>query len=70
MQWASLPKQRTVVGTLTDIHRRASEAGLGLPALTIVGEVVRLRDNLRWFDTKPLFGRRIIVTRAVPHINR
>jgi uroporphyrinogen III methyltransferase / synthase len=65
VQWASLPKQRTVVGTLTDIHRRASEAGLGLPALTIVGEVVRLRDNLRWFDTKPLFGKRIIVTRAV-----
>jgi uroporphyrinogen III methyltransferase/synthase len=65
VQWASLPKQRTVVGTLADIHTRASEAGLGLPALTIVGEVVRLRDNLRWFDTKPLFGKRIIVTRAV-----
>jgi uroporphyrinogen III methyltransferase/synthase len=65
VQWASLPKQRTVTGTLTDIHRRASEAGLGLPALTIVGDVVRLRDNLRWFDTKPLFGKRILVTRAV-----
>jgi uroporphyrinogen III methyltransferase/synthase len=65
VQWASLPKQRTVVGTLADIHRRASEAGLGLPALTIVGEVVRLRENLRWFDTKPLFGKRILVTRAV-----
>jgi uroporphyrinogen III methyltransferase/synthase len=36
-----------------------------LPALTIVGDVVRLRDNLRWFDTKPLFGRRILVTRAI-----
>ena len=65
VQWASLPKQRTVTGTLSDIHRRASEAGLGPPALTIVGEVVRLRDNLRWFDTKPLFGKRILVTRAV-----
>ena len=65
VQWASLPTQRTVTGTLSDIHRRASKAGLGLPALTIVGEVVRLRDNLRWFDTKPLFGKRIIVTRAV-----
>jgi uroporphyrinogen III methyltransferase/synthase len=64
VQWASLPKQRTVVGTLSDIHRRASKAGLGLPALTIVGDVVRLRDNLRWFDTKPLFGKRILVTRA------
>ena len=65
VQWASLPKQRTVVGTVADIHRRASAAVMGLPALTIVGEVVRLRDNLRWFDTKPLFGKRIVVTRAV-----
>ena len=65
VQWASLPRQRTVVGTLADIHSRASEAGLGLPALTIVGEVVRLRDSLRWFDTKPLFGKRVLVTRAV-----
>jgi len=65
VQWASLPQQRTVVGTLADIHQRASEAGLGLPALTIVGEVVHLRSNLRWFDTKPLFGKRIVVTRAV-----
>jgi uroporphyrinogen III methyltransferase/synthase len=65
VQWASLPKQRTVVGTVGDIHQRVVEAGLGLPALTIVGDVVRLRDNLRWFDTKPLFGKRVLVTRAV-----
>jgi len=65
IQWASLPTQRTVVGTLADIHRRVSEAGLGMPALTIVGNVVRLRENLRWFDTKPLFGKRIVVTRSV-----
>jgi uroporphyrinogen III methyltransferase/synthase len=65
VQWASLPKQRTVTGTLANIHERAAGAGLGLPALTIVGDVVRLRDKLRWFDTKPLFGKRILVTRAV-----
>ncbi len=65
IHWASLPKQRTVVGTLSNIYELASEAGLGLPALTIVGEVVRLRESLRWFDTKPLFGKRILVTRAV-----
>jgi uroporphyrinogen III methyltransferase/synthase len=64
VQWASLPKQRTVVGTVANIAERAAEAGLGLPAITIVGEVVRLRDSLRWFDTKPLFGKRILVTRA------
>lgn len=65
VQWASLPKQRTVVGTLDNIYELASEAQMGLPALTIVGDVVRLREHLRWFDTKPLFGKRILVTRAV-----
>jgi len=65
VQWASLPKQRTVVGTVEDIHARASEAGLQLPAITIVGEVVRLRESLRWFDTKALFGKRVLITRAV-----
>lgn len=65
VQWASLPKQRTVVGTVADIHERASKAGLGMPAITIVGDVVRLRESLRWFDTKALFGKRVLVTRAV-----
>lgn len=65
VQWASLPRQRTVVGTVANIHERVVAAGIGTPALTIVGEVVRLRDTLRWFDNKPLFGRRVLVTRAV-----
>ena len=65
VQWASLPRQRTVVGTVADIHERVEAAGIGTPALTIVGEVVTLRDQLRWFDTKPLFGRRVLVTRAI-----
>ncbi len=64
VQWASLPKQRTVVGTVADIAERVQEAGIGAPALTIVGEVVRLRESLRWFDTAPLFGRRVLVTRT------
>ncbi|MDH3726338.1 MAG: uroporphyrinogen-III C-methyltransferase [Myxococcales bacterium] len=65
VQWASLPEQRTVVGTVANIHERASKAGVQLPAITIIGEVVRLRESLRWFDTKPLFGKRVLVTRAV-----
>ena len=64
VQWASLPKQRTVVGTVADIAERATAAGLGLPALTIVGQVIRLRESLRWFDSKPMFGKRVLVTRA------
>ena len=63
VQWASLPKQRTIVGTVASIARLAKEAGVGLPALTIVGEVVARREELRWYDTKPLFGARVLVTR-------
>ncbi len=63
VQNASLPQQRTVVGTVGDIAERARAAGLGLPALTIVGEVVGRRDALRWYDRQPLFGKRVLVTR-------
>ena len=50
IQSASLPEQRTVVGTVGDIASRAREAGIGMPALTIVGDVVSLREQLRWYD--------------------
>ncbi|HPT97871.1 MAG TPA: uroporphyrinogen-III C-methyltransferase [Armatimonadota bacterium] len=58
------PQQQTVVGTLADIAARVQESGLRPPAVTVVGEVVCLREPLRWFDSQPLFGRRIVVTRA------
>jgi len=57
-------RQKTVTGTLADIVERAREADIKPPAVTIVGEVVRLREKLRWFDTKPLFGKRVLVTRS------
>jgi uroporphyrinogen III methyltransferase/synthase len=57
-------RQKTVTGTLADIVEKAREADIKPPAVTIVGEVVRLREKLRWFDTKPLFGKRILVTRS------
>lgn len=63
VQWASLPKQRCVVGTVADIAAKARAEGLGLPALTIVGDVVALRETLRWYDGAPLFGKRVLVTR-------
>lgn len=63
VQDASLPTQRCVVGTVADIAERSRAAGLGLPALTIVGDVVELRERLRWYDVQPLFGKRILVTR-------
>ncbi|MCB9591484.1 MAG: uroporphyrinogen-III C-methyltransferase [Sandaracinaceae bacterium] len=63
VQNASLPSQRCVVGTVGTIAELAREAGIGLPALTIVGEVVTLREALRWYDAQPLFGKRVLVTR-------
>lgn len=64
IEWGTLPRQRTVVGVLRDIVERVAEAGLEPPALTVVGEVVRLRETLRWFDNRPLFGQRVLVTRS------
>ncbi len=63
VQSGSLPSQRTVTGTVATIAQLAKDAHLGMPALTIVGDVVMLRDRLRWFDSKPLFGKRVLVTR-------
>jgi len=64
IEWGTLPRQRTVSGTLEDIARRAAEAGVEPPAVTVVGEVTRLRETLRWFDNRPLFGKRVLVTRT------
>lgn len=61
----TLPSQRTVVGNLKDIVKKANRVGLESPAIIVVGEVVSLRDGLRWYDNKPLFGKRVLVTR--PH---
>jgi uroporphyrinogen III methyltransferase / synthase len=64
VRWGTRPEQEVLTGTLADIAAKAKQAAFKAPAITIVGEVVRLRENLRWFDTRPLFGRSILVTRA------
>ncbi|MHB8377227.1 MAG: uroporphyrinogen-III C-methyltransferase, partial [Dehalococcoidia bacterium] len=64
IEWGTLSRQRTVTGTLATIDAAVREAGIAPPAVTVVGEVVRLRDGLRWFDTRPLFGKRVLVTRT------
>jgi len=60
----TLPRQETIIGTLKDIAKKAEEAHFGPPAILVVGEVVRLRSDLNWFESKPLFGKRIVVTRT------
>ena len=64
IQWGTRTDQRVVTGTLKDIVERVQTAKLGPPAIVVVGEVVSLRDKLNWFETKPLFGKRVVVTRS------
>jgi uroporphyrinogen III methyltransferase/synthase len=64
IRWGTTAEQRTVMGTLENIARIAKEAGLKPPAIIVVGEVAGLRQNLNWFEERPLFGRTVVVTRA------
>ena len=58
------PGQKTLVGALSNIAEKAEAAGLEPPVVIVVGEVVGLREKLAWFDNRPLFGKRILVTRS------
>jgi uroporphyrinogen III methyltransferase/synthase len=62
IQWGSLPRQKVIEGTLADIAAKAS--AITSPAITVIGEVVGLREKLDWFEHLPLFGKRIAITRA------
>ncbi len=64
VRWATLAEQQTLVAPLGEIAQRAREAGIAPPAVLVVGEVVRLREKLRWFERRPLFGKTVVVTRA------
>ena len=65
VRWGTAPEQLTITGTLQDIADRVAEAGLKPPAIIVVGDVVALREKgLDWYERRPLFGRRVVVTRA------
>ncbi|MDY0042361.1 MAG: uroporphyrinogen-III C-methyltransferase, partial [Desulforhabdus sp.] len=64
IRWGTTPQQKTVVGTLRDIVERVSQEGIKPPAIIVVGEVVELREKLNWYESRPLFGRRVVITRA------
>jgi uroporphyrinogen III methyltransferase/synthase len=64
IRWGTTPAQQVVVGTVADVFERIAEAGLAPPLIVVVGQVVRLRDTLQWFEKLPLFGKRVLVTRA------
>jgi uroporphyrinogen III methyltransferase/synthase len=64
VRWGTTGRQQTIQGTLATIADVASKADFKPPAVTVVGEAARLRENLNWFEQRPLFGRRIVVTRS------
>jgi uroporphyrinogen III methyltransferase/synthase len=64
VRWGTTARQETLVGTLDTIADLADQNHFQPPAVIVVGEVVKLRDELNWFEKLPLFGQRIVVTRA------
>lgn len=64
IRWGTKADQRTVIGTLETIVDKADAAHLEPPTVIVVGDVVGLREQLNWFETKPLFGKRVVMTRA------
>ncbi len=64
VRWGTTTQQETVSGTLVDIVEKVKQAKLKAPAIIVVGEVVSLREKMNWFETRPLFGKTIVVTRA------
>ena len=63
VEWGTLPRQRSCEGTLADIARRVRDAGLKAPCMIFIGDVVRLRTQLNWFERLPLFSKKVVITR-------
>jgi uroporphyrinogen III methyltransferase/synthase len=64
VQWGTYGRQRTVTATVSTLADEIQRAGLEAPVITVIGPVVALRATIAWFDRRPLFGKRILVTRA------
>jgi uroporphyrinogen III methyltransferase/synthase len=64
IQWGTTTRQRTCVATVGSIADAVLRAGISAPAITIVGKVVSMRDTINWFESRPLFGKTVVVTRT------
>ena len=64
VRWGTTARQQTVTGTLETIVEKVKKAKLKSPAIIVIGHVVSLRNELAWFDKRPLFGKKIVITRA------
>lgn len=63
IRWGTRAEQNTIVGNLKDISGLVKENNILPPAVMVIGNVVKLRDTLKWYEKKPLFGHRILITR-------
>ena len=70
VQWGTWSRQKTVTGTLATAAEKGRAAGLSAPVVAVIGEVVNLREELAWFDNRPLFGKRVLVTRSRTQASR
>jgi uroporphyrinogen III methyltransferase / synthase len=70
IQWGTTSEQRTIVGELAFIADLAEQSDIHPPAITVVGNVVRLRAAIEWFESRPLFARRVVVTRPRAQANK
>ena len=70
IEWGTKNTQRVTSGTLGNISGRVSAAGLRPPMALVIGDVAALRSELAWFDNRPLFGKRVLVTRARSQASR
>jgi uroporphyrinogen III methyltransferase/synthase len=64
VRWGTTPRQESLEGTLTTIADLVEERGFAAPAITVIGDVVKLRSELNWYEALPLFGQRVVVTRT------
>lgn len=66
IRWGTRAEQTTIVSNLKDITKSVKEKEISPPAVMVVGDVVKLRERLKWYEKKPLFGQRVLVTREHP----
>jgi len=70
VQWGTWSEQQTVTGNIGNILELGKAAGLTAPVITVIGNVVNLREELAWFDKRPMFGKKVLVTRSRSQASR
>jgi uroporphyrinogen III methyltransferase/synthase len=64
VRWGTTGHQQSIEGTLANIREVAAQTRIAPPTVAVIGDVVRLRSKLNWFERRPLFGKRVVVTRS------